>query len=268
MAEDNRKTVIQSFQSEPQAHITQLHLVAMGIEAWTEKDDGGGAYPPLQFSNGVHVMVRAVEREEGAEAVKEKPAASPPVRGKAWQVFLVGMLVGTLIAAGVMSYRQHRANNDTLEAVFDSNSDALTDEIHFFEAGQLVRIHDDRNGDGKMDAWTFFPGGQLARAHSDDNFDGRVDAWFEYDDSYNYRVKADSNFDGLPDATSTVQHGVFKQADWHPVAFGRIERRIIYKNGVRAEQHMDTDGDGRFDITLTYDVFEREVSRRSYADGG
>ena len=134
MTEDNRKTVIQSFQSEPQAHITQLHLVAMGIEAWIEKDDGGGAYPPLQFSNGVHVMVhagdaekaceilRAVEREEGAEAVKEKPAAVPAVRGKAWQVFLVGMLAGTLIAAGVMSYRQHRADNDTMEATMGAGS--------------------------------------------------------------------------------------------------------------------------------------------------
>ncbi len=29
--------------------------------------------------------------------------------------------------------------------------------------------------------------------------------------------------------------------------------------------HTDTDGDGRFDITTTYDVFEREAGRRPYA---
>ena len=106
MAEDNRKTVIQSFQSEPQAHITQLHLVAMGIEAWTEKDDGGGAYPPLQFSNGVHVVVlagdaekargilRSVEEEAAEETAKEKPVAATRVRAKSWRVFLVGLLAG------------------------------------------------------------------------------------------------------------------------------------------------------------------------------
>jgi hypothetical protein len=29
--------------------------------------------------------------------------------------------------------------------------------------------------------------------------------------------------------------------------------------------HMDTDGDGRFDTTDTYDGFEREVGRSAYA---
>ena len=280
MEDDNRKTVIRSFQSEPQAHITQLHLVAMGIEAWIEKDDGGGAYPPLQFSNGVHVVVhaddaakahdvlRSVEEEERAEAVKAKPAKATRAHANSWLVFVGGLLAGSLITAGVLTYLQVQEENATMEAAYDNNGDGLTDEIHFFEAGQLVRIHEDRNGDGKMDDWTFYANDEITKSHSDDNFDGREDTWIEYTGRYNYRVAMDTNFDGRPDVTSHVLHGVVKRADWHPGASERVERRIMFKNGVRAEKHTDADGDGRFDITTTSAVFEREVGRRSYVAGG
>jgi hypothetical protein len=58
---------------------------------------------------------------------------------------------------------------------------------------------------------------------------------------------------------------VIRRTDWHPGASSQIERRIRFDDGVKAAMHMDTDGDGRFDTTDTYDGFEREVGRSAYA---
>ncbi len=275
MAETSETTVIQSFNTEARAYLAQLHLEAMGIEAWIEKDDGGGAYPPLQFSNGVHVVVRTADAEraheilasvaEEDEQIADARAPAHPARRQAWRPFVAGLLAGALVTAGVMTYIGNRDANATMEAAFDNTGDGVTDEVQFIENGQLVRIHEDRNGDGKMDAWTFFSDNQITQGHTDANFDGRADIWFEYSDLYNYRVKMDTNFDGQADVTSFAEHGVFRQADWHPGAASKIERRIHFDNGVRAAMHTDTDGDGRFDITTIYDVFEREVGRRPYA---
>ncbi len=276
MVDTRSTTVIRSFPNEAGAYVTQLHLVAMGIEAWIQKDDGGGAYPPLQVANGVHVVVRAADAEQAREILEavaaeeeETTAVQAPVRPsrrRAWPLFAAGLLAGALATVVVMTYLQHRKENATMEVAYDNTGDGATDEVHFIEKGQLVRIHEDRNGDGKMDAWTFFTGDQISAGHADDNFDGRADSWFDYTDRYTYRIRTDTNFDGRADVTSFVQNGVSHQADWHPGASTRIERRIHFDDGVRAAMHTDTNGDGRFDITTAYDVFERETGRRAYAD--
>ena len=275
MIKPRETTVLQSFHSEAEARMAQLHLEAMGIEAWIEKDDGGGAYPPLQFSNGVHVVIASVDAEaareilasvaEEEEQIVAAQATARPERSRVWPLFLAGLLTGALLAWGVMDYRQHREANATFEAAFDNTGDGVTDEVHYFEKGQLVRILEDRNSDGKMDDWTFFDGRRITEAFADDNFDGRIDAWFEYADRYNYHYQMDTNFDGQPDVTSHVTDGVIRQADWHPGVSQKIERRVRFDDGVRSAMHVDTDGDGRFDTTVTYDVFERESGRSAYA---
>ena len=65
--------------------------------------------------------------------------------------------------------------------------------------------------------------------------------------------------------TSYVTNGVNRQADWHPGASPQIERRVRFDDGVWAAMHVDNDGDGRFDTTVTYDGFERESGRSAYA---
>lgn len=43
-------------------------------------------------------------------------------------------------------------------------------------------------------------------------------------------------------------------------------RRALYKDGVRREQHLATDNDGRFDVTIAPDASERETGRSAHVN--
>jgi hypothetical protein len=277
MTDSDATTVIRPLASEVEAGLAQLHLEAMGIASWIAKDDCGGAYPQLQIAGGVRLLVRAADAAQAdeilqaAEAEDAPLADSPPPaagRSRPYGAFSGGFLVGMLITAGIAAWLQHPTNPPTEKIAFDQDADGVKEAVHFFEDGLLVRIHEDRNGDGRIDQWTFLRDDQLSRAQADDNFDGRPDAWTDYVKPYDLQTRYDTDFDGRPDVTYYQRHGVVIRADWHPGDRERIARRVIYQDGVRRLKHVDTDGDGRFDLTIRLDPFEREIGRVAYGAGG
>jgi hypothetical protein len=74
-------------------------------------------------------------------------------------------------------------------------------------------------------------------------------------------MKVDTNFDGKADATVYVVNGLVHRWDWHPNESAIIERRELYEHDIKKEELVDTDGDGIFDLKITYDRFERPISK-------
>ena len=60
---------------------------------------------------------------------------------------------------------------------------------------------------------------------------------------------------------SDATNGLIRQLEGLKSTRLRIERRVRSDDGVRSAMNVETDGDGRFDTTVTYDVFERESGR-------
>ncbi len=66
-----KTVVIRTFSNEIIARIASAHLEAQGIEAVVHKDDCGGAYPQLQMSMGVRLLVADHDQEQAEAMLQE-----------------------------------------------------------------------------------------------------------------------------------------------------------------------------------------------------
>jgi hypothetical protein len=274
MKNDKKKLVVKTYFNEAEAQLAQLNLEAMGIDAHIHKDDCGGAYPQLQATEGVQLVVdiNDVEKAEKilneiiSEEVKDTKRTDRSIKSTMWGVFIVGVLAGVLVSTIIFMIlnKDVLIKNSKLE--FDINEDGNPDEFHYYEEGLLVKIEEDRNYDGKPDLWSYYNSDRVQRVESDDNFDGRADGWASYEDRNNFQIKYDNDFDGITDATYYYANGIKQQIDWHPGDSSNIVRRVIFKNSIKSIEYIDNNNDGNFDIKLVYDAFENEVSRTSYTE--
>ena len=131
--------------------------------------------------------------------------------------------------------------------------------LHYSD-GELRSAEEDRNYDGKPDAWFKYTAGKIRTAEYDNNFDGVPDVWVTYEDRFKYVMRYDTDFDGKPDATDYYVNGIKQRTDWYPGDSPIIERRELYVHGLLKEKLVDTDGDGYFDLKITYDPYERPIS--------
>lgn len=95
--------VVKTFSNEMIARMASLHLQALGIESAIHKDDCGGAYPQLQLTGGVRLMVAPEDEARAAailEEMEEAPAEEAPFeRPPARSNFLSGFVWGVLVAS-------------------------------------------------------------------------------------------------------------------------------------------------------------------------
>ena len=96
--------VVKTFSNEMFARMAALHLEAMGIESMVHKYDCGGAYPQLQLTGGVRLMVEPGDKEraaaylaqvETAPLPEDEPADESPHRFP----FLSGFVLGFVVAS-------------------------------------------------------------------------------------------------------------------------------------------------------------------------
>ena len=66
--------VLRTYAGEALAHIAASCLGSEGIEAHIQKDDCGGAYPSLQMSGGVRLLVRPADLERAEKILDEMEA--------------------------------------------------------------------------------------------------------------------------------------------------------------------------------------------------
>ena len=274
MKNDKRDVVVKSFLNEAEAKLAQLNLESMGIDARIQKDDCGGAYPQLQVTEGVELIVdiNDVERaakildEMDSEETQDQKRTQISKKSSIWSIFFVGVIAGAFLSSIAFLILTKDVSIENSKMEFDINKDGHPDEFHYVEQGMVYKTEEDRNYDGKVDQWYYYESDRVIRSESDDNFDGRVDGWARFKDRNHYQVKYDNDFDGISDATYYFENGIRQRADWHPGASPIIMRRVIYKNSIKSEEYIDSDNDGNFDIKVSYDSFENEVSRTPYTE--
>jgi Putative prokaryotic signal transducing protein len=272
--------VVRTYPGDAIASIAASRLGSEGIDAYIRKDDVGGAYPALQMTRGVRLLVKpddlaAAEKilnEMEAEDLDEVEQNEEPEeqgaeeregqkREKSGLLLVFGLLLFGLGAWYFLSPELYHRRSYTGVVKRDLNEKGIPGSFGHYVDGQLTRVEEDRNYDGKIDVWYKYVAGKLRTGTFDNDFDGRPDVWVEYKDQFNSVEKVDTDFDGKPDATIFYANGLTLRRDWHPNNSAIIERRQIYKNGVLKEELVDTDRDGNFDLKITYDPFERPIKK-------
>jgi hypothetical protein len=264
--------VLRTYAGEALASIAASRLESEGIEAIIQKDDVGGAYPPLQMSGGVRLLVKPEDlpraenilTEIEAEDTGEVEQTEPEDDRKAKKsnpitlivVFLLGLTIGYFLEPALIDRSTY-----TGEGMGARNEQGKPGRILHYVDGKLVSTEEDRNYDGKPDAWYKYRVGRIRTGTLDDNFDGKPDKWITFKDEFDYVVKADTDFDGKPDATIYYVNGLKQRVDWHPNDSAIIERRQLFEHEVLKEELVDTDQDGIFDQKITYDRFERPIAK-------
>lgn len=271
----DKAVVVRTYAGEALASLAASRLGSEGIDAHIQKDDCGGAYPSLQMAGGVRLLVKPedladaekilseMEAEEVSEEAEQDEQPEDRDQKKEKSGLMVSIVLLLLGFAGGYFLSPEISHRSTYSGVVkrDQNEKGIPGSFGHYVDGQLTRVEEDRNYDGKIDAWFKYVSGKLRSGMYDNNFDGRPDAWVEHKDSFNYVVKSDTDFDGKPDATDYYVNGVKQRTDWHPNSSPIIERRQIYENGVLKEELVDTNRNGKFDLKITYDKFERPIQK-------
>jgi hypothetical protein len=235
--------VARTYPGEAIASIAASRLGSEGIEAYIRKDDVGGAYPALQMTGGVRLLVKPEDldnaerilNEMEAEDLGEVEHEEPPEdrkRTKSSLVALIGMFLLGLAAGYVLSPSLTGVSTRTGVLKYDQNAAGKPGSFHHYVEGQIARVEEDRNYDGKIDAWFKYVAGKLRTGTFDNNFDGEPDSWAEYKDRFNLVERIDTDFDGKPDATDYYVNGIKQKTDWYPNDSPIIERRQLFENGV------------------------------------
>lgn len=276
--------VLRTFASEAEATFAAERLESEGVEVLIRKDDCGGAYPALQLSGGVKLMVNSADLERAETILRDMEGedfsevedqigamedsgplgeTSEPENptGRRWSPLLsLGMFLLGLIAGYYISdLLAHRSSFTGVEKTHVDASGKARVFYHYID-GKLMRVEQDRNGDGRPDVWEKYEAGKLISGKYDNNFDGKPDTWVTYKDEFNYILETDTDFDGKPDCASYFADGVVQKIDWHVRNSTDVDLRAFYDDGVLKLKLVDTDGDGVFDLRIIYDHFERPIA--------
>jgi hypothetical protein len=262
--------VVRTYAGEIVASIAAARLGSEGIEVHIQKDDCGGAYPALQMSWGVRLLVKPedlenaekvlneVEAEDSGES-EEQGEPEDRERAKSNPLLLIGLFSLGLAAGYFLSPELRDRSTYTGVETDDRNKDGKPGVFYHYVDGQLTRAEEDRNYDGKVDSWHKYVAGKLYTIADDNSFSGQPNRWTTHKDRFNYEVKVDTDFDGKPDLTVIYVNGVKQKVDWHPNDSTIIERRELHEHDLLKEKLVDTDGDGIFDLKITYDPYERPI---------
>ncbi len=269
MMNPDKTVAVKTYTSGIAARTAASHLESEGIEVYIQEDDAGGAHPQLQMARGVRLLVNSADlkkaekilneiEEEDAGKVAQQDQRK---RSKSITIFLVAFFLLGFASWLFLSSQPRKQSKYTGVAESDQNGDGKPDVFYHYVNDVLVDMEEDRNYDGKLDAWHSYIANILRSSDLDDNFDGKPDAWATCKDQNNFFLKADTNFDGKADATYYYADGLQQRIDWHPNESAIIERRELYNHGVKKEELIDTDMDGKFDLKITYDPFGRVIAK-------
>jgi hypothetical protein len=151
---------------------------------------------------------------------------------------------------------------------YDYNHDGRPDHFYTYRNGKIAKAEVDRNFDGKIDKWEYFDSeGRPERMELDENFDGRPDLWYFYEKGTLVRSEQDTDFNGTPDWFGYYENGILVRQDCRPNGSEIVVRRLLYEHGVRREEWVDEDEDGKFDYKYLYDPFGKRSERIPVTSG-
>lgn len=174
-----------------------------------------------------------------------------------------GLLIGALITGGLFFIYNWKQKHISGIVEYDLNKDTKSDVFYSYEKGIIVETEHDRNFDGQIDDRGFYVNGFIDHSESDNNFDGRIDTWGTYKNGIVTQIDVDTNNDDEPDMIEYYDHGVFTEQEWFNASENVIYKRAFYKLGVKHEEFIDEDLDGKFDKKITYDYLEKPVALKN-----
>ncbi len=274
--------LLRTYSNEAEAGLVASGLESEGIKTYIRKDDCGGAYPALQMSGGVKLLIRPEDMERAEEILREMETedstgveqdddeqegdeqevgkeeseaeeSRPRFMLRGGLYFLLGLAAGYFLSYA-LTYATTYSGVDKRN--WKDGKPGTT--VHYVD-GTPTLVVEDRNYDGKPDAWHHYKDDKLRTSEYDDTFRGRKNRWTKFKDPFNCVEKVDTDSDGKSDVTRFYVNGLTQRVDWHPKDSSTIERRELYRNGLLKEKLVDTNGDGIFDRKIIYDSYERPI---------
>ncbi len=181
--------VLRTYSGEALASIAASRLESEGIETIIQKDDVGGAYPALQMSRGVRLLVKPedvpraeeilteIEAEDTGEVEQPEPEEDRKTTKSGPILLIGGFLLGLIIGHYLEPALILVPTDYTGVIKKNRNEKGTPGRFSYYVDGLLARLEEDRNYDGKPDAWYKYVGGKIHSATLDDNFDGKPDVW-------------------------------------------------------------------------------------------
>lgn len=71
---EHDRVIVGEYANEIDAEIAKGHLESAGIQAFIIKEDAGGAFPSLQVTEGVRLVVNKADAQRAMEILKGKRA--------------------------------------------------------------------------------------------------------------------------------------------------------------------------------------------------
>lgn len=173
---------------------------------------------------------------------------------------LLGLLTGALLAGVITLLYVWNQKQLTNTVEYDFNMDSKPDTFYSYEKGIIVKTEHDRNFDGEIDDWVFFVQGAIDHSESDNDFDGLIDTWGAYKNGNVAQIDVDTNNDDEPDIIEYYKHGIFVEQEWFIASRKIIHKRAFFRLGIKHEELIDENLDGKFDKKITYNSSERPVS--------
>lgn len=222
----------------------------------------GGA-GELQAGSVVRVMV-AEESIQDAERIvadwhKQQPLESDlkkETRPKGRIIpSIVSFILGGFLTASFIFF-----NSDTIE--HDRNNDGEVDEEWVYFGDSQTKLVLDRNFDGNNDFKTFYRkhSGLAYRSHADNDFDGIFETHYTFKYGETVFEKSDVNKDGFYEIQNYYKGGVLTHYDFLSASTGQVIKRTYFDGFRITESHQDTNGDGKLDEIIKYDVLENVIS--------
>jgi hypothetical protein len=171
-----------------------------------------------------------------------------------------GILIGIVISGVILFLYNRHEKSFSGVTEYDFNRDSKPDTFYTYENGKIVEVSMDRNYDGHPDSWFYYSNSVITKSEFDDNFDGRIETNSLYKNGILSEVKIDQDLDSFPDIVEYYKFGVLKEKEWYYQSTNMPYKKEVFSQGIKKEEFIDNDKDGRFDIKITYDSLEHPVS--------
>lgn len=246
-----------------EAHVVSHLLEQHGIATNLSGDYLSGASGELPAGNLTSVWVmddkdfdRARElikewEEEQAPVPKHKNK-TPYKKSSIIPGWFIGLLVGLSI-----SYAYFQI--PTISDEYDNNDDGIADTFYYYStSNKLKRIEFDLNFNNKIDRKDYLNNrGMITETAIDTDSDGIFETKITYKDGNPFIENIDKNNDGIIERTFFYTPiGQPKTQKIRDENTGKVVKVTDYEMGIMTSARMDTDGDGKMDVSYTYDKYE------------
>jgi len=245
-----------------EAHMI-LHLLQQSeIKGQIDGEYLQGAMGGLPATGNIRVSVMPQDADEASKIIAEwesiQSADVPKKRSETTSQKASYFVAGAVIATATM-FLLFRFPG-TSEGI-DYNGDGKLEETYYWQGDFISKIESDRNRDGNIDLRSLYGlDGTIEKVEADNDFNGTFEQSTSYIEGNPVVGRIDSSGDGTRDIHNNYQNGVLIEIElFDPFTNRRIKKSRYDAFGKLVESEFDSDGNGSFDLKITYDEFEEPI---------